>query len=271
MWLLRIKEYNHKHMKNTFNTHWSSPSTSLFAGLLSLRSALASGNNAELIRLNNEDCQHPIMYKDDPKAVNFRGYKFQIGYQSTYNKILEGKESPWNQELTLNYTSVFGTEEAMNHYYKTGELSDDNSKGMGRNHLVKVDDLIAFYKNKPAQCTWEHQRAASLYAQYRDPATRDKAFFYDFFQKEHGNEWLVKKFKHKLWVVNMLDKDQPRVTPLALRILNVLIEPLMFLMKYTPRKDVLRMKEYTNITYRVGGITNGFSVQFQIPKAFSFK
>jgi hypothetical protein len=69
----------------------------------------------------------------------------------------------------------------------------------------------------------------------------------------------------------MLDKDQPRVTPLALRILNVLIEPLMFLMKYTPRKDVLRMKEYTNITYRVGGITNGFSVQFQIPKAFSFK
>lgn len=258
------------------NTNWSQPNTNIFAALLNLRNALASGRNAELIRLNNEECAYPIQYKEDPKEdpkkVDFRGYKFQIGYHSTYNKILEGKESPWNPELTLNYISVFGTEEAMKTYYETGVLSADNSKGMGRNHLVKVDDLIAFYKKQPAQCTWEHQRAASLYAQYRDPATRDMAFFYNFFTKEHhGNEWLVKKFKHKLWVVNLLDKNEPRVTPLALRILNVLIEPLMFLMKYTPRKSVLRMKEYTNVTYRVGGVTNGFSVQFQIPKAFSFK
>jgi len=253
------------------NTNWSSPQTNIFAGLLSLRSALAAGENAELIRMNNEDCAFPIQFKDDPKAVDFRGYKFSIGYQSTYNKILEGKESPWNPELTLNYTSVFGTEEAMNHYYKTGELTADNLKNMGRNHLVKVDDLIAYYLKQPATDTWSHERAASLHAQYHDVATRDKAFFYDFFTKEHGNEWQVRKFKHKLWVVNLLKKDEPRESPAALRILNALIEPLVFLMKWTPTKSVLRMKEYTNHTFRVGGVTNGFSVEIQIPKKFSFK
>jgi hypothetical protein len=258
-------------MKNNFNTHWSSPSTSLFAGLLSLRSALASGHNAELIRLNNEECEHPLMKKDDPKAVDFRGYKFQIGYQSTYNKILEGKESPWNQELTLNYISVFDTEEAIEKYYETGILTNDNLKGIGRNHLVKVDDLIEHYSKQPASDKWAHQRAASLYAQYRDPATRDQRFFYDFFLKERGNEWLVKKFKHKLWVVNLLDENDPKEPPLALRILNVLIKPLYFFMKYIPTKSVLRMKEYTDVTYRIGGVVNGFSVKFQIPKVFSFR
>lgn len=252
-----------------FNTHWSSPHTNIFAGLMSLRQALASGQNAELIRLNNEDCQHPILYKEDPKAVDFRAYKFNIGFPSTYNKILADTSTPWNQELTLNYTSVYGTQEAMDTYYKTGVLSSDNSKGMGRNHLVKVDDLIEFYSKQPD--AWSKGRATQLYSQYRDPATRDKQFFYDFFSKEHGNEWQVRKFKHKLWVVNMLDDKQPRVTPLALRILNILIEPLMFIMKYTPRKDVLNMKEYKLTTYRVGGITNGFSIQFHTPKKFSFK
>lgn len=254
------------------NTNWSSPKTNLFSAMLCLRSALAAGENAELIRMHNEDCAFPIKYKEDPKKVDFRGYKFQIGYQSTYNEILEGKESPWNQELTLNYTSVYGTEEAMNHYYKTGELSDDNSKGMGRNHLVKVDDLIAFYKNKPAQCTWEHQRAASLYAQYRDPATRDQRFFYDFFTKEHGNQFDIKKFKHKLWVVAILDKKEPQAKLSALiKTFNVACSPIFFIMKWIPKKDVLDMKEYKNVTYRIGGITNGWSVQIQIPKKFSFK
>lgn len=252
------------------NTHWSSPSKNIFTGLLSLRQALASGHNAELIRLNNEDCQHPIMHKDDPKAVDFRGYTFSVGYQSTYNEIQNGNTT-YNPELSLNYMSVYGTDEAKKKYYETGVLSGDNFKGMGRNHLVKVDDAIEFLKSQPATDKWSHQRAASLHAQYRDPATRSQRFFFDFYNKEHGNEWQVVKFKHKLWVVNLLDKNEPRVTPLALRILNVLIEPLMFLMKYTPRKSVLDMKVYKNVTYRVGGITNGFSVQIQIPKKFSFK
>jgi len=254
-----------------YNTHWSSPKTNIIAGLLSLRSALAAGENAELIRLWNEECMHPIQYKEDPKEMDFRAYKVAIGHPSTYNKILADTSSPYNQYLTLNFKSAFGDPDAIKKYYETGVLTKDCLKSMGRNFLVKVDDLIAHYKARPASDKWAHERAAELYAQYRDPATRDQSFWYDYFSKERGNEWQIKKFKHKLWVVNMLDKDQPRVTPLALRILNVLIEPLVFVLKWTPRKDVLRMKEYTNVTYRVGGITHGYSVQFQLPKKFSFK
>lgn len=161
--------------------------------------------------MRNEDCAFPLQYKEDPEKVNFRGYKFQVGYPTTYNKILADTSSPWNQFLTLNYTSVYGTEEAMKRYYETGVLSPDNVKSAGRNHLVKVDDLIAFYQKQPANCLWEHGRAASLHAQYRDPATRDMSFFFDFFTKEHGNEWVIRKFKHKLWVVALLDKKDPKV------------------------------------------------------------
>jgi hypothetical protein len=252
------------------NTHWSSPKTNIFAGLLSLRSALASGRNAELIRMWNQDCKFPLQYKEDPKAVDFRGYKFSSGHQSTYNKILNDTSSPYNKHLSLNYISVYGTEEAMNTYYKTGVLSADNSKGMGRNHLVKVDDLIAYYSKLPD--AWSKQRAIELYATYKDPSTRDQKRWFDFFTKEYGNEWQVRKFNHKLWVVNLLDKDDPKVkTPVLIKILNVLIEPLVFLMKWTPTKDVLNMKEYKLTTFRVGGIVNGFSVQFHTPKKFSFK
>lgn len=250
------------------NTNWSSPKTNVFAGLLSLRSALASGHNAELIRMHNKDCAYPIKFKEDPEKADFRAFKFSIGYQSTHNKLLE-TISHFNQYLTFNFISVYGTPEAMKHYYKTGVLSDDNCKGMGRNHLVKVDDLIAFYFKKSD--AWSKGRATQLYAQYRDPATHDMSFFYDFFSKEHGSEWTVKTFKHKLWVVNLLDKTTPVKTPLTISILNTLMKPLYVIMKFTPRKSVLRMPDYTNHTLRIGGITNGFSVQIQIPKKFNFK
>ncbi len=50
-------------------------------------------------------------------------------------------------------------------------------------------------------------------------------------------------------------------------ILNVLAYPL----KFIPEMSVLKMDDYKNITFRLGGITNGFAVEFQIPKKFSFK
>jgi hypothetical protein len=250
------------------NTNWSSPKTNMLAGLLSLRSALAAGENAELIRMYNKDCNYPIKKKEDPKKVDFRQYSFSIGYPSTYNQVLN--TGVYNIELTLNYKSCYGTQEAVDHYYKTGELSADNVKNMGRNHLVKVDDLISYYSNQPD--AWSRTRATELTLQYRTPDMRDTSAWFDFFIKEHGNEWSIVEFNHKLWVVNLLNKkDLKAKQPLIVSILNVLIKLLVVVMKYTPRKDVLNMKEYKNITYRVGGIVNGFSVQFQLPKKFSFK
>jgi hypothetical protein len=131
------------------NTNWSSPSTNILRGMLSLRSALASGHNAKLEKRWNSECECPI--RINPNA-------------------------PWDKQIT-------------------------------------------------------------------------------------------KEFKHRVWVV-VLYYNHPRYrAPLMVKALNVLLYPL----KYWPEKSVLRMPEYKCVTFRVGSVVNGFSVEFQIPKKFSFK
>ena len=127
----------------------------------------------------------------------------------------------------------------------------------------RVDDLIAFYEK-----TGEYQRAEMYRRQYRAPEhVNDVCHFFDFFHYKHGSPYAIENFKHKLWVVALLDVEekQPRI-PLMVHVLNFLAYPL----KYIPQRSVLRMPEYTNYTYRVGGVTNGYSVEFQVPKKFSF-
>lgn len=85
-------------------------------------------------------------------------------------------------------------------------------------------------------------------------------------------EQVKKVFKHKLWVVASYGKDHPEYKdkgniPFLIKMINILIYPL----KYIPRKSVLRMNKYTSYTFRIGSTYTGYSVQFQIPKKFSFK
>jgi hypothetical protein len=55
--------------------------------------------------------------------------------------------------------------------------------------------------------------------------------------------------------------------PIAVHVLNVLAYPL----KFIPERSVLRMPEYTLYDFRIGAVTHGFKIEFQIPKKFSFK
>jgi hypothetical protein len=104
--------------------------------------------------------------------------------------------------------------------------------------------------------------------QYRAPEhVHDTSHLFDFFRYKHGSQYAVKTFKHKLWVVATVDKKEKVKIPVVVHVLNVLLYPT----KFIPRKSVLRMPEYTIYTFRVGGVTNGYSVEFQIPKKFSFK
>jgi len=80
-------------------------------------------------------------------------------------------------------------------------------------------------------------------------------------------EQIVKEFKHKVWVVVLYYNHKKYKAPLMVHLLNILAYPL----KFVPQKSVLRMNEYTQYTFRVGAVTNGFNVQFHIPKKFSFK
>lgn len=243
-------------------TNWSSPKTNILAGIIDLRSALAAGQNARLIRMRNEDCQHPIKVKICDE--DFRNYEFQIGYLSSREEICnDSRKSDFEKYLVLNYKTCYGTQEAVNRYYETGLLSADNFKGMGVSHLVNVKDMVIFLN-----LTEDKERAEMFRSQYLDESTGNERHFFDFYRYKHGSPWAVKKFRRKLWVVELLgDVEKKPSVPVLVKILNVITYPL----KYVPRRSVLRMNEYTNITYRIGGITNGFAIEFQIPKTFGFK
>lgn len=235
--------------------------------MLDLQKCLASGSKGILVRMRNEDCEHPIRVKDPDK--DFRHYKHSIGYASSVNQIKNNTNlNEFEKYLSLNYVSVFGSKEAADRYYETGVYGADNFKNQGFNHLVRVDDYIKFLEDQG-----DYQRASMYKRQYRAPEhVDDVSHFFDFFRYNAGCPYSIKKFRRKLWVVNMTrnDKVQPRL-PLMTRILIGLISALVYPLKYVPRKSVLQMKMYKIVTYRVGDVTNGFSVAFHVPKKFGFK
>ena len=130
------------------DTNWTSPRTNFFSGLLSLRGALAAGENAKLEKRWNEECEWPI--RVNPKA-------------------------PWKEQIT-------------------------------------------------------------------------------------------KKFKHKVWVVVRYHNYKKFRAPLLIHVINFLAYPL----KFIPERSVLRMPEYRIVSYRIGDVTHGFTVEFHIPKKFAF-
>lgn len=255
------------------NTNWSSPKTNFFSALNDLRKCLAYGYKARLIRIYNEECEHPIREKDPDK--NFRMYQHSIGYISSRAAIKTMTNlNDFEKELSLNYVSVFGTVEAVEEYYKTGKVSGDNFKGMGKNHLVHIDDMLQYLNSTGDQK--DKDRAKMFWDMYKNPETENDRYFYDFYRYSAGIPYATKKFNHKLWLVeyfgNTHTNDEPKIVlPVYQRILLGIITALVYPLKYVPQKSVLQMKDYRVVTYRVGAVTNGYSVDIHIPKKFSFK
>lgn len=252
------------------NTNWSSPKTNIIAGINDLRKCLADGYKARLIRLENEKCAYPI--KKKKKDQDFRNYKFCYRTSRSINSIkADTNLSEFNKYLTLNYVSVFGSKEAAEKYYETGELSEDNFKNAGFSHLVQIDDLIKFYRQFTE--SGGHIDRVNMYEkQYRTPEYGDTPYLFDFYKYNQDSKYAIKKFKRKLWVVEILNEneEQPRI-PVMQRALMSIITSLVYLLKYIPKKSVLQMKEYRVVTYRIGDVVNGFSIDIHIPKKFSFK
>lgn len=245
------------------NTHWSEPKTNIFSALWCLKSALASGENARLIKMKNEDCQYPIKLKNVNE--NFRSYEFSNGTLQTRQDILDDtNKTEFEKQLTLNYKTCYGTKKAAEHYYLTGKLSNDNFQGVGYSHLVHVKDIIKFFKSHPDKN--KQESAIDMQIQYFEPEGHNISIFYDNYRFAHGSPWIVKQFKRKLWVVELLD-DKPAKIPAIIKILNWISYPL----KFIPKRDILKMDEYTNYTFSVGSVVNGYSIEIQIPKKFSFK
>lgn len=245
------------------NTNWSSPKTNILAAMNSLRGALGSGYKARLIKLRNEDCAYPIKINLKNKmSQDFRTYGFWNGTLQTREEIVnDTSKSDFEKYLSLNYKSCFGTEEAKQRYYETGKLSADNFMGVGRSHLVKIEDMIRFFVS-----TGQQERA-DLFKHYLKTEPDNRHFYDNFRLIQNDKAYSLKNFKRKLWVVELLDSDEKIKVPFMVHVLNIILYPT----KFIPEMSVLKMDEYKNVTFRLGGITNGFAIEFHVPKKFSFK
>ena len=242
------------------NTNWTTPSRSFILAINDLRRCLSSGYNAKLVKEWNEKCEYPISIKNTKKIINdFRNYKFYSGTISSPKEIKSKTHlSDFEKHLSLNYKCCYGTAEAVETYYKTGKLSKNNFEGVGVSHLVNLDEMITFFKESGNIERYEYWTSG-----------RDKAdCFYDFFMLIKDIQYKIPvKMKRKVWVVAVLNKNEPKAkTPFLVHVLNVLLYPL----KYIPSKSVFKMTEYRTVTFRVGSVSNGLSIEFHIPKRFSF-
>lgn len=251
------------------HTNWTSPRTNIFAGLIALKGALQSSKDYRLIRMYNEDCEYPIKVK--VSNTDFRSYKSTGASMYTMDEIQNSTYyTEFQKYLMLNYKGVFGTQEAIDHYYATGEVSADNFIGVGISHLVKVSDMVDFFVRlgKPSDA----ERIKIFTKQYITKETANEKHFYENITLKNGfSETANKKFKRKLWVVASYGKDYVGEKggiklPFLIKTLNILAYPFRFI----PSRSVLKMPEYTNYTFRIGGYTHGYAVEFQIPKKFKF-
>lgn len=100
-----------------------------------------SPENIKLTKGKNKDCTEPIMIPN-PAAldiINWESFYGTIRSEADRNKIFD---NPIENDLHHNYTSAFGTKEAIELYRKTGEITRDLSKGIGISFPLKISDAI---------------------------------------------------------------------------------------------------------------------------------
>lgn len=228
----------------------------MITAMLDLRNALASGYKARLIKLRNEDCNYSIKKHLDRDIKNPDNWATSHATLKSKNSIETGDYSEGQKHMMLTYTQLFGSPEAIEEYNKTGIVTKDNDFGVGTAHLVKRDAMIKYLIAKG-----DYERAACF------ELNGDKTHFVQDYhlKSEYARE--PKKFKRKLWVVELLDSDKKIKVPFMVHVLNIILYPI----KFIPTRSVLKMNEYKNVTFRLGGVTNGYVIQFHIPKKFSFK
>lgn len=241
------------------NLNWSAPTPNYFKALKLLMRALQSNHNARIVKVWNEDCPYPISV--DRHDKDFRNYEFSYGTYATYDEI--ATKNDIMSLLSLEYVAKYGTREAIDNYYTNGILTDDNFKGMGISHLVKVTDLIHYL-----EAMGDLEIARMYREQYIDQTveSRNVKHMFDIYGYKHGSVYIPKKFSKKIYAIEILKNEEVVKQPFLLKFVQMLYSVL----KYIPQKSVLQMKDYRNITYRIGGVVNGYSIQIQIPKKFSF-
>ena len=227
-------------------TNWTSATHNPFKAFKGLVSCLQSGYNAWIELQENGKQDNPLL-ETNPNINNLSTWKssgsyFVQDWAKEKERIENDTIHPFAKKLMLEYTTVFGSEEEYENYLKTGEVK---FLGMGKKYFIRYDDLIKTREKEGIKLSDKSRYVLSV------------------LPIEHYKQ--VKKTNRKVFVVCF--NSEKRNLPMWLKVYNVLLYPF----KFIPKRSVLRMKEYTCYTFRIGGVSNGFSIDIRIPKKFSFK
>lgn len=165
-------------MENKIYTNWTTATTNYAHALSGLISAIEAGKNAWIEIRRNGDQDYPLMIPnpnlDHPKAWTMSYGTIRNEMDIINHKFLNETE----KDLTNNYTTAFGSQEAVDRYYETGVLTKENFLGVGICHAVKIEDAIEYRKNDDGYSNYRHwvyfwQPRNNA---YRIPANIDKVF-----------------------------------------------------------------------------------------------
>lgn len=134
-------------MKTIISTNWCKATRNYVMALQGLISAIEAGKNAWIEIRKNGEQKYPIMVPN-PALNHPREWTMSYGTLRDESKLLDHKFlNETEKDLTYNYTTAFGSQEAIDAYYETGVLTKENFLGMGICHAVKIKDAIEYRKN----------------------------------------------------------------------------------------------------------------------------
>lgn len=228
----------------SYSTQWTRATTNPAKAIKALISCLQAGNVAFIARINNKDAVYPIQIKNP--ALNYHK-NWEMAYGVPFNRHDVDTKNYFNkteEDLTRNYTYSF------DHYRcKNGHLFiKDKTKSL----ICPM--CSAGYKDCHQEC-----RPVKL----DDPGSRTWVTVWR--PKKEFPYWLPASIDGK--VLTVAYYDDPKEAKWFERLMYYLYSPL----KFIPQKDYMNMGDYKTITYRIGGIINGFKISFQIPKKFGFR
>lgn len=120
--------------------NWTTPTQKPKEALRNLISALDSGLNAWIEIQNNGEQNHPIKIKN-PALDNPFNWRSKLQTSTTFYKNRDYFNDTV-KDLDENWTSCFGTKEAVEEYQKTGKLSEDLVRGFGKSTPIRKKDFL---------------------------------------------------------------------------------------------------------------------------------
>ena len=214
---------------------WNTPKKSLFKALIDFINCVSFGYECSLIRIDNEKC-NPFIKRKNPILNNINNWSSSYGTPENRKELEEKKYfNKIERELTLNY------------YYNFN------------NYLCCNGHNFIFLPGKTRGCPKCGEVNYKQSCKIKKRKKAESVFFYTHWKPKQGIPYYIPDNIGKVWVIKMENKKVNLITK------------ILYLLKWIPRKSILNIGNCKNITFRIGSISNGYSVEIQIPKKFSFK